>query len=478
MTPEQVSAIVEGIRKSVKERNRKTLPAFPGFKLPELGDLCRARDIAETKVAVIGTVNPRPPGLMNTLVQAGKSGIARALNWFVREQIDFNQATLRYMDTQLEVTSEQNRAVLHVAQELATSHAELLKSLSEWRLASEEKLRIAEVQLLDSVRKVEASTREREAASENKATTRHSKHLEKLERLREDYSQALEQLQKDYDQALTRANQELQTQFWKNLETLKTDLDRLIHTELRLIRQRTLVPARQESEAIREDYKPLPAPSIDFDYGRFEERFRGNREYVKKSQKFYLPYFKDCRKIVDLGCGRGEFLELARAEGLTGIGVDLNPEAAASCHEKNIEIHQLDLFTFLTQQPDCSIDGVLCSHIMEHIPGNRLSEVIRLVAQKLKGGGVLAVETPNPSCLAIFSGDFYSDPTHQRPVPSRLMHFHLEEAGFTTIEIHERHPASDVFPELKPLAKVANLRDFRDKFFGGLDYAIVARKIK
>lgn len=463
MTPEQVSTIVEGIRKSVRERNRKTVPSLPSFKLPELGDLCHVRDVAEAKVAVIGAVNPRPSGLINSLIQVGKRGIARVLNWFVREQIDFNQATLRYMDAQLEVTSEQNQAILHMAQELAISQEELLKSLGEWRLASDEKLRIAEVQ---------------QVVFESKATTRHSEHLEKLERLREDYDQSLGQLREDYSQALTKTNQELQTQFWKNLETLKADLDRLIHTELRLIRQRTMVPTRQESKVTREGHKPLSMPNVDFDYGRFEERFRGDQEYVKKSQKFYLPYFKGCRKIVDLGCGRGEFLELARAEGLAGIGVDLNAEAVAACHEKNIEIHQLDLFTFLAQQPDCSIDGVLCSHVMEHVPSGRLSEMIRLIAQKLQGDGVFAVETPNPSCLAIFAGDFYSDPTHQQPIPSQLMHFHLEEAGFTAFEIHERHPASNVFPELQSLDEMDNLRDFRDKFFGGLDYAIVARKIK
>ena len=449
MTPEQVSTIVEEIRKNVRERREVTASSLPGFKLPELSDLCRIRDIAESKVAVIGAVNPRPPGLINTLIQAGKRVIARVLNWLVRGQIAFNQATLRYMDTQLEVTSEQNRAVLHVAQELAVSQSELLKSLSEWRLA------------------VEAGIREREVVFESKATTRHGEHLEQLERLREDYGQAL-----------TKTNQELQAQFWKNLEILKVDLDRLIHTELRLIRQRTMVSERQENKIVRKDHKPLSTPSVDFDYGRFEERFRGDQEYVKKSQRFYLPYFKDCRKIVDLGCGRGEFLELVRAEGLDGIGVDSNAEAVAACHGKNIETHQLDLFAFLVQQPDCSIDGVLCSHVMEHIPSDRLSEMIRLIAQKLQGDGVLAVETPNPSCLAMFAGDFYSDPTHQRPIPSQLMHFHLEEAGFTAFEIHERHPASDVFPELQPLDEIDNLRDFRDKFFGGLDYAIVARKIK
>ena len=146
--------------------------------------------------------------------------------------------------------------------------------------------------------------------------------------------------------------------------------------------------------------------------------------------------------------------------------------------EKGLDIRPVDLFTFLADQPDGSLDGVLCSHVVEHLPADRLPEMIRLVAAKLEAGGVFAVETPNPGCLAIFAGDFYLDPTHQRPVPSQQLHFYLEEAGFTSIEIHERHPAPEAFPELAALDEIEGLREFRSKFFGGLDYAAVARKMK
>ena len=222
----------------------------------------------------------------------------------------------------------------------------------------------------------------------------------------------------------------------------------------------------------------LPAVPALFDYGRFEERFRGDEAYVLQSQLFYLPYLKDCRNIVDLGCGRGEFLQLAREEGLIAIGVDSNPEAVAACREKGLDIRPVDLFTFLSDQPDGSLGGVLCSHVVEHLPADRLPEMIRLVAAKLGDGGVFAVETPNPGCLAIFAGDFYLDPTHQRPVPALQLHFYLEEAGFTSIEIHERHSAAEAFPELAALDEIEGLRAFRSKFFGGLDYAAVARKMK
>ena len=482
MTPEQVSAVVNEIRERVKERHQKTVPALPDFRLPELDSLGNARDVAEGKVAAIGTVNPRPPGFVNRLIQAGKRRIARALNWFVRDQVDFNQAVLRHMDAQLEVAIEQNHAILRVAKTVAVPASdlkalrrqvdEMIDHWKQWRPAIEEKLTRSEIELLHSVREIEEGAREREAAFEDRAAARHHDYLEAVERARAEHQQALD-----------RTNQELQARFWKDLEALKADQDRLVHTELRLIRQRTAAPAQQPDGQPETSPPPTAAAAppprpAGFDYGRFEERFRGDEGYIKQSQLFYVPYFKDCTNIVDLGCGRGEFLQLARDEGFTAVGVDSNPEAVAACREKGLDIRPLDLFAFLLDQPDGSLDGILCSHVVEHLPAHRLPEMIRLVGAKLEAGGVFAVETPNPGCLAIFAGDFYLDPTHQRPVPSQQLHFYLEEAGFTSIEIHERHSASEAFPELAALDEIAGLREFRRKFFGGLDYAAVARKMK
>jgi O-antigen chain-terminating methyltransferase len=90
----------------------------------------------------------------------------------------------------------------------------------------------------------------------------------------------------------------------------------------------------------------------------------------------------------------------------------------------------------------------------------------------LRKGGLLAIETPNPECLAIFATHFYLDPTHTRPVPHPLLAFFLEECGMGRIEVHRFAPAAESFPEIRSLPS-----DFADKFFGGLDYAIIARKL-
>ncbi len=110
--------------------------------------------------------------------------------------------------------------------------------------------------------------------------------------------------------------------------------------------------------------------------------------------------------------------------------------------------------------------------MVEHLPPERLPEMIRLAASRLERDGAIAIETPNPECLAIFATHFYLDPTHQRPVPHPLLAFYLEEFGVGNIEVRRLSPAVESMPSLRSLPE-----DFREAFFGGLDYAITGRKL-
>ncbi len=476
MTAEQVNEVVREIRERVRGRYQKEVAEIPDFSLPALDPLGHARDAAEGKSASIGTVNPRPPGLLNDAVQAVKRKIARALNWLVRDQVDFNHAVVRYMDANLEASIEQNHHLLRVGKEIAALKnlqgrtEDMLHHWNEWRPAWEEKLTAAEINLLHSIRGIEERAREREGAQRDKALEMHQ----------------------DYLDTLKTSMEGIQKQFWSDLAKLKAEQERLIHTELKLIRQRLSAgpevlmgtasqtqPRAKVGEGSGGPPAPQPAGSphaTRFDYAGFEERFRGPEATVRARQEFYIPYFKNCRRVVDLGCGRGEFLELLKELDVAGIGVDLNPDAISACRAKNIEARQTDIFDFLSSQPDESFDGIFCAHVVEHLAPERLPDLAGLAAQKLVPGGRFAVETPNPGCLAIFAGDFYLDPTHQRPVPSQQLDFYLQEAGFVEIETHELNPAAEVFPELAAMDAMEALRGFRRRFFGGLDYAIIGRK--
>ncbi len=478
MTPEQIATVVEEIRERVRGRHQTSVPELPDLELPALDPLGHARDAAEGKAASIGTVNPRPRGLVNDSIQACKKTLARLLNWMVRDQVDFNQAVLTYMDRNLEVAIEQNYAMLRLGKglvelerqarrldALAGDQADLLRHWNEWRPAWEEKLTQVEIRFLHILREAESGARERE-----------------------------QKMHQEYRAALDGSAAKVQQKLWDDLAKLKAEQERLIHTELRLIRRRAGAPSTEPAvtagapgpAATGGERAPAPAVSnggasqpypAQFDYSRFEERFRGDEDYVGETQQLYLDRFRGCRRVVDLGCGRGEFLEILRQASIPAIGVDQDPEAIAACREKGLEARQADLFEFLAGEPPGSMDGIFCAHVVEHLPPLRLPQLVSLAAEKLAPGGTLAIETPNPGCLAI-AGDFYLDPTHVRPVPPNQLHFYFEEAGLGQIEIQELHPATEVFPEIAALDQIEQLRAFRRKFFGGLDYAIVGRKLK
>jgi 2-polyprenyl-3-methyl-5-hydroxy-6-metoxy-1,4-benzoquinol methylase len=257
------------------------------------------------------------------------------------------------------------------------------------------------------------------------------------------------------------------------MERIRKDYDHLIHSELRLIRQRAAAsPATAAAPPQPPAQAPAPPAPPEFDYARFAERFRGSEDYVRKGQQFYLPYFSGRREVLDIGCGRGEFLELMREAGVPARGIDLSRESVDLCRQKGCRRMHADLFVYLADLPEGSLDGIFSAQVVEHLPPERLPDMIRLAASRLERDGVLAIETPNPECLAIFASHFYLDPTHTRPVPHALLSFYMEEYGLGGIEVHRLSPAIESMPALASLPE-----DFREAFFGGLDYAIIGRKL-
>lgn len=471
---EELTAIVQEIRDRVRARHPSS-GAAGGIPLADLMPLFHARDAAQGKVAAIGSVNPRPPGLVNWLVQAVKKTVARALDWHVREQVEFNRAVLNCVEATLEAAGDLNRAVARLASLSASRFEELRSELNdrdsalraelgaateearqmkdarrhwaEWRVEWERKLSVNEMQFLRSVADLQTAFQHRVTLIEG------------------NFRGLLQSQHADFTGALDRSGLEIQKRLWKDLENIRAEYERLIHQELRVVRQRAA--ARPAAEA-----PPAGSAPGWMDALAFAQRFRGSEEYVRQGQRFYLPYFEGRRAVLDIGCGRGEFLELMREAGVAARGIDLSEESVGLCRSKGLEALAADLFPYLDSLPELSLDGIFCAQVVEHLPPERLPEFARLAAAKLERGGMLAIETPNPECLAIFATHFYLDPTHTRPVPSALLAFHLEEAGFGRIEVHRLSPAVETMPELAGLPE-----EFRQAFFGGLDYAILARRL-
>ncbi len=470
---EEISQVVAEIRERVRRRHPEG--AAGAVALPDLTPILHARDAAEAKVAAIGTVNPRGAGLINRLIQAVKRAVARALDWHVREQVEFNRSMVTAVEAVLEALDENNRALARLAalegrlEEARRATAELVQQTSgvlleearelkdvrrhwaEWRQEWEKKLSVNEVQFLRAVADLEAAFQQRTALMEsNFRETARGQH-------------------RDFEAALDRARMEIQERLWKDLEKVRVDYERLIHSELRLLRQRAALGAGWRAAAAHGDGT---SETAEFDPLWFADRFRGSEEYVREKQRFYVPLFRECAPVLDLGCGRGEFLELMQEAGVEARGVDSSAESVALCASKGLAAENSDLFAALEALPDAALGGIFCAQVVEHLPAERLPGLVKLAAAKLWRGGLLAVETPNPECLAALAAHFYLDPTHNRPVPAALLKYYFEEAGLGGIEILPLSPAVESMPSLASLPP-----DFRDAFFGGLDYAILGRKL-
>lgn len=460
MESAELIAIIHEVRDRVRARNPET-SAGASIALADTMPLVHARDAALGKVAAIGTVNPRQGGIVNSLVQGWKKFVARVLDWHVREQVEFNRRVLSCVDATAEALNDNNRALVELAGRIETIRqvSEELKDIrnhwAEWRMEWERKLAHNEMQFLRSVAELEGSFQHRVSTMDT------------------NYRDNLRGQHAEFMAAMERHGAEIQQRLWADMEKVRLEYERLIYAELKIIRQRaaSIKPdsaAASPAAAVQAGH----GPALPFDYGRFAERFRGTEEYVKAEQAFYEPYFKGRQNVLDLGCGRGEFLERMRSIGVPAKGIDMGQESIALCRAKGLEAQEADLFEYLRNLPEASLDGIFCSQVVEHIPVERLPEMIQLAASRLQRNGVIAIETPNPACLAIFATHFYLDPTHQRPVPHPLLAFYLEEFGVGNIEVRRLSPAVESMPSLRSLPE-----DFREAFFGGLDYAVIGKKL-
>jgi SAM-dependent methyltransferase len=229
---------------------------------------------------------------------------------------------------------------------------------------------------------------------------------------------------------------------------------------------------------------------LDAMYASFEDRFRGTRSDIKERAAIYLPYIRECnaglakRPVVDLGCGRGEWLELLRDEGLLGRGVDLNRIFLASCREMEFDVTESDAVAFLRDLKPQSVGAITSFHLIEHIPLRALIALLDESLRVLRPGGVVILETPNPENLQVGGCNFYTDPTHRNPLPPNLTQALVELRGFVrpTIVRRDQDRLRKLAPPHVPLDQVlaANINPIVEvmlsNFFVSPDYAVIATK--
>jgi SAM-dependent methyltransferase len=264
-----------------------------------------------------------------------------------------------------------------------------------------------------------------------------------------------------------------------------------------------LLAMRERLTAVGEEVRALrsalgsapPPPAVaaaaqvaadDSSYAAFEACYRGSRDEIRRRLEDYVERFRGLEPVADLGCGRGEFLELLRDAGIEARGVEGNLHVAQDDVARGLDVVHGDLVRFLETQPDGSFGGVFAAQVAEHLPPRVLQRTLLLAHRVLRPGGLLVLETVNPRSVIGFLEVFNRDLTHERPLHPDTLAFLAAAAGFSDVRIELRSPV-DAAARLQPIpteglpprvAEALNENNARLNalLYGPQEYALLARR--
>ncbi len=179
----------------------------------------------------------------------------------------------------------------------------------------------------------------------------------------------------------------------------------------------------------------------DFMYAAFEDSFRGSRDVIRQRLKVYIPYIeklsedKESLNILDIGSGRGEWLQLLKEQGYSPKGLDINRIFVEYCKNAGLDVNEGNAINYLQSLPDNSVSVITGFHIVEHLVLKDLITLFDEVKRALKPGGMVVFETPNPENIIVGSCNFYLDPTHKNPIPPETLKFLVKYTGFVDVDI-------------------------------------------
>jgi 2-polyprenyl-3-methyl-5-hydroxy-6-metoxy-1,4-benzoquinol methylase len=246
------------------------------------------------------------------------------------------------------------------------------------------------------------------------------------------------------------------------------------------------VKQRLQQTQVEKISQKLTTP--DFDYYLFETMNRGSEELIRSRQEVYLPHFEGCENILDIGCGRGELLELLEENFISAHGVDLDRDNVLSCQERDLNVIQADAFQHLLEVPQSSLGGVFIGQVVEHMDNQQLLNLCNLCYRALRPGAMCIIETINPHCVYAHQW-YWLDPSHVRLVPPDLLKMDLEICGFEDCETLFLSPVSEEErmegfavdeespKEIQEMQRKlqANFTKLNQLLYCHQDYAIVAR---
>ena len=234
----------------------------------------------------------------------------------------------------------------------------------------------------------------------------------------------------------------------------------------------------------------LSVPSRDggYKYVAFEERFRGSQDDIRQRQFDYVSLFAGASDVLDVGCGRGEFLSLLKEHAITARGIDVNQTMVDVCTDKGLMASAGDALAYLRAQPDESLGGLIAAQVIEHLEPPYINAFVEVAFAKLRPGAPIVLETINPACWYAFFSSYIRDYTHKQPVHPETLSFLMSAAGFQKVELRFLSPVPDTeklqrltTPPDTPLSDVVNALNLNvDRLntllFSFQDYAAVGRR--
>jgi O-antigen chain-terminating methyltransferase len=235
---------------------------------------------------------------------------------------------------------------------------------------------------------------------------------------------------------------------------------------------------------------PASGAGDAYKYVAFEDQFRGSETEIRERLADYVPYFEGATDVLDIGCGRGELLDLLAARGIGARGLDLNPEMVDVCRSRGLNAVQADALGYLNGLPDESLGGLIAVQVVEHLDAGYLTAMLQAAFHKLRPGARVVLETINPACWVAFFESYIRDLTHVRPVHPQTLQYLLLASAFTRVEIVYRSPVADKLQSVAPAARPAgaaapdavaelvtafnaNVERLNARMFTYLDYAAV-----
>jgi SAM-dependent methyltransferase len=276
--------------------------------------------------------------------------------------------------------------------------------------------------------------------------------------------------------------------------TVKRELERIAQSGAEASKDYPAAGPRDPGLAPRErnaDGGRAFALALDsYKYVGFEDQFRGSRDTIRERFESYLPLFEGTTDVLDVGCGRGEFLDLLASRGVAARGIDLNHEMAEVCRARGLDVAEADAVGYLEALPDGSLGGLFSAQVVEHLQPGYLLRFLELAFHKLRPEGRLVLETLNPACWVAFFESYIRDITHVWPLHPETLKYLVLASGFTTATVEFRSPV----PEQDRLQRVAvaagtplaladlaeafngNVDKLNARIFTHLDYAVVGHK--